>query len=93
MRSLKEDIMSGTISYMRLLETDISVIKANRDAMIYNTWRSVSSLTDDYFSLKTQRCKDGEKIDRWENCEAYYTAFDYYDGTILKAGHTIYEVQ
>lgn len=91
--NLHEDILTGKVTQFKLIATDIDVIRKNRDAMIYDTWRSVSSLTDDYFSLKTQRCKDGEKIDQWENCEAYYTAFDYYDGTILKAGHTIYEVQ
>lgn len=89
--NLKEDIRTGAIHFMCLVDTDTDVIRTNRDAMMFNVWRSVATITDDYFTLKTQSCVDGVPSGVWGECEGYYQAFVYYDGKILKSAHSVYE--
>ena len=84
---LKTDITGGKIAALKLINTDIEVIKNNRDGLMFGVYRDVNKISDDYFTLKTW--SNGKIVD----CEAYYTAFDYYDGKFLKAGNTVYEVK
>lgn len=82
---LKNDVISGRINYLKLIDTDIEVIKDNKYAMMFGVYREVMNRNDNWFSLKTYA--HGIILE----AEAYYTAFDYYDGTILKSGDTVYK--
>lgn len=103
---LKQDIMTGKIRSLTMVSTNIDTIRHNCYAMMFNVSREISRCDDDRFYLLTERCTpsysnyngtdyrmpDGSAATgNFVDCEAYYTAFDYYDGKVLKSGHTIYE--
>ena len=92
MNQLKKDIESGRVKELMLIKTDFDVIKSNRDAMIYKVPRKIVSHNKYTFSLETERCKYGKPLDEYCLCEAYYTAFNYYDGKILKSEVSTYKV-
>ena len=98
--SLKKDIQEGKIWGLRLIKTPVEVIQDNSYAMMFNVVREITGFDDDKFFLKTKRNvpayyeyknydyqKPGGHVssERYFDCEAYYQAFSYYDGDILRS--------
>lgn len=77
---LRSDVENGIIAGLRLIKTDNEVIKSNRDADIYKVFRPIVASDENCFYVETKTAK-GDYLD----LEAYYGAFDYYDGDILRA--------
>ena len=84
---IKIDITAGKVTALKLIHTDIEVIRNNKYGLMFGVYRDINKVSDDYFTLKTWA--KGKIVD----CEAYYSAFDYYDGKILKSRDTVYEVK
>lgn len=85
---IKSDVLSKRITEMKMVDVDTDVIKSNRDAYIYETWRPIVYADEDYFVLETKR-KDGDKT----KAEGYYSAFNYYDGVNLRSDGCAYVVR
>ena len=81
LEQLKIDINEGKIWGLRLVKSPVAVIEDNKYADMFGIVREIVNPTDDGFSLKTKR----NDICGWCECEAYYSAFSYYDGDILRA--------
>ena len=75
----KNDIQSGSIKSLKLICTDNDVIRSNRDAMIFNIERPITKIEENRFWLRTALCKDGAPTGRYEDIEAWYGAFSFYD--------------
>ena len=97
---LKKDIQEGKIWGLRLIKTPVEVIRDNSYAMLFNMVREISGFDDEKFFLRTKQNNpvyydyknyDYQKPngyvsgDEYCECEAYYRAFNYYDGNILRA--------
>ena len=97
---LKKDIQEGKIWGLRLIKTPTEVIRDNSYAMMFNIVREISGFDEKKFFLKTKRNvpsyfdyknyeyqkPDGYvTTDNYCECEAYYGAFNYYDGNILRS--------
>jgi hypothetical protein len=76
---LKKDIQSKRIKGLKLIKTPVEVIRNNVHAEIYKAPRRVVMPGKNLFYLET-RCADGS----FYCAEAWYDAFDYYDGKILR---------
>lgn len=96
---LKEDIQSGVIKSLRLVKVHNEAIRNNCYALIFDIVRPISFVDDKKFYLKTQKVRYGytnydginyrlpdryEPTNEFADCVAYYDAFDYYDGKILR---------
>lgn len=100
-RDLKKDIQSGKIAALRLVKTKNAVIRDNLYAQMYFADREVCGFDNEKFYLKTKKMEphyhtgayDGKNYrkpdysisDGYCECEAYYAAFSYYDGDILRS--------
>lgn len=100
-RDLKKDIQSGKIAALCLVRTNNAVIRDNTYAQMYFVDREVCGFDDEKFYLKTKKMEphyhtdayDGKNYrkpdyatpDGYFECEAYYAAFNYYDGDILRS--------
>lgn len=89
---LKQDIESGKVTKLMLIETDADIIKNNRDGMMYKVIRDIIRHDNNSFTLKTERCINHMPSGSYCDCEAYYTAFNFYDGKILKSNHSTYQI-
>lgn len=96
---LMQDIQNHKIWGVRLIKTPIEAIRSNAYADAFMVPREIIDYDEEKFYVKTRRnipyrshyngidyvsphCK--EKTDQYEACEGYYSAFDYYDGNILR---------
>ena len=76
---LMQDIQEGKIFGLRLIEHPIAIIQNNVDAEMFGIVREIIDCDKEKFFLKTKSIA-GQYFD----CEAYYAAFNYYDGDILR---------
>lgn len=81
LEQLKADAESGKIWGLRLVKSPVAVIEDNVYADMFGVVREIVKVTKDGFSLRTKRNDISGECD----CEAYYGAFSYYDGDILRA--------
>lgn len=100
-RDLKKDIQSGRIAGLNLVKVKNEVIMDNSYAQMYFVDREVCGFDDEKVYLKTRKMEphyhtnayDGKNYikpdyatpDGYFECEAYYSAFNYYDGDILRS--------
>lgn len=95
----KHDIQNGTVKALKLIKEPTEVIRNNCYALIFDTIRPIVKFDDKRFYLRTQLMNAGyssyngidymipdrcEPTGKYEDLEAYYDAFDYYDGEILR---------
>ena len=97
---LINDIKEGKIWGLRLIKTPTEVIRDNSYAMMFNIVREISGFDEEKFFLRTKRnvpCYIDYKnyeyqkpngyvsTDECYEAEAYFQAFEYYDGDILRS--------
>ena len=101
-RQLQKDIESGKIYGLRLIRVDNDVVHNNCYADMFDEIREITRSDSKRFFLKTRRKEPHylgyNGVDyripdysipsfEYTGCEAYYQAFSYYDGKILRAVH------
>lgn len=83
----KQDIKSGKIKALAMLDVHTQVIKDNAYAQMYLAIRKIMNVYDDYFTLETYY-NDGTQTE----CEAYYNAFTNYTGNSVSNEHVFYQI-
>ncbi len=82
--SLKKDIREGKIWGLKLVKHPCEVIRNNTHGDIFNIVREIVDADDQCFYLRTN-CRHADGKAYLYDCEAYYEAFSYYDGDILRS--------
>ena len=80
--AFKNDILSGRIKSIRLVDTPNPGLRANRDALIFNTYNPIVKTEDDKFLVRIRRCLNGVPVNEYDLAEAYYSAFSFYDADL-----------
>lgn len=97
----KKDLQDGKIFGLRLVKTPSEVFENNVYGKMFIQTREITGFDEEKFFLKTKRMTpcfypgsydglnykmpDYGKPNGYVECEAYFNAFDYYDGDILRS--------
>ena len=76
---LMQDIRDGKVFGLKLIKHPVEVIENNRDHEMFGVAREIIAYDDEKFFLRTKSIAG-----RYIDCEGYYSAFNYYDGDILR---------